>query len=186
MRCKEASQQLQLYLDNRLTIDKVRALETHIANCVTCLEELMLLEEVAYNLQTLKVVAEPDNLNEQIMRRVAMVSSQSTTPNRHYSHLRPSLPELLVAILLATVATLVLILQQPALRALLPFVNGHDTLSLAFINILHMLMNVDSNTLILALWVIGTILGICITLALAGNEIRSQWFKAMMERIPVR
>ncbi len=144
MRCKEASQQLQLYLDNRLTIDKVRALETHIADCATCLEELMLLEEVAYNLQILKVVAEPDNLNEQIMRRVAMASSQSTTPNRHYSHLRPSLP------------------------------------------VLHMLMNVDSNTLILALWVIGTILGICITLALAGNEIRSQWFKAMMERIPVR
>ena len=37
-----------------------------------------------------------------------------------------------------------------------------------------------------ALWVVGTILGIFITLALAGNEIRTQWFKAVLERLPVR
>ena len=44
----------------------------------------------------------------------------------------------------------------------------------------------NSGTLTLAFWVVGTILGVCITLALAGNEMRSQWFKAMMERLPVR
>jgi len=38
----------------------------------------------------------------------------------------------------------------------------------------------------LALWIIGTFLGICITLLLAGNEVRSQWFRAMMEHLPVR
>jgi hypothetical protein len=53
-------------------------------------------------------------------------------------------------------------------------------------NFLHLLMTVDSNRLILALWIVGTILGICITLALAGSEMRSQWFKAMLERLPAR
>ncbi len=186
MRCSKAAQQLQLYLDNRLTIEQARALEAHVANCAACLEELTLLEEVAYSLQTFKVVAEPDDLNEQIMRRVAMVPSQRNTPAPRFSHLRPSLPELLGAALLATIATLGLILQQPALRVLLPFANGHDSLSLAFMNLLHLLMTVDTPTLILALWVIGTVLGICITLVVAGNEMRSQWFKAVMDRLPVR
>jgi predicted anti-sigma-YlaC factor YlaD len=186
MRCKEATRQLQLYLDNRLTIDQTRALEAHISNCAACLEELKILEEVIYDLQTFKVVAEPGDLNAQIMRRVAIASSQRTMPAPRYSLWRPTLLEILVAVILATIATLGTILQQPTIRALLPIANGHDALSLAFLNSLHMLMTIDSNTLILAFWIVGTILGICITLVLAGSEMRSQWFKAMMERLPVR
>jgi len=68
----------------------------------------------------------------------------------------------------------------------LPFANGHDSLSLAVMSLLHMLTTAGSNTLILALWVIGTALGICITLVVAGNEMRSLWFRAVMERLPVR
>lgn len=186
MRCKEAAQHLQLYLDHRLTFEQTRALEAHVANCAACLEELTLLEEVTSNLQTFKVVAEPEDLNEQIMRRVAMTALQRSTPTPRFSLLRPTLLEIIVAVLLATIATLGSILQQPSLRALLPFANGHDTLSLEFMNLLHMLTSVDSTTLILSLWLIGTFLGICITLVLAGDEVRSQWFKAMMERLPVR
>jgi predicted anti-sigma-YlaC factor YlaD len=188
MRCKKAVQQLQLYLDNRLTIDQTRALEAHVANCAACLEELAFLEEVTYNLQAFKLVAEPDDLNAQIMRRVAMAAPHRNTPTAapRFFLLRPSLLEILIAALLATIATLGTILQQPSIRALLPIANGHDALSLAFMNFLHTLMTIDSNTLILAFWIVGTILGICITLVLAGSEMRSQWFKAMMERLPVR
>jgi hypothetical protein len=57
MRCKEASQQLQLYLDNRLTIQQVRRLEEHLASCNTCLEELTFFENVIHDLETFKVVA---------------------------------------------------------------------------------------------------------------------------------
>jgi predicted anti-sigma-YlaC factor YlaD len=186
MRCQEATQQLQLYLDDRLTINQTRALEAHVANCSACLEELTLLEEVAYNLQTLKIVAEPDNLNTQIMCRVAIAASQPVTPASRFSLWRPFLLEIVVAATLATIATLGTILQQPSIRAVLPIANGHDALSLAFMNLLHILMTIDSTTLILALWIVGTLLGICITLVLAGSEMRSQWFKAMMERLPVR
>jgi len=186
MRCEEAAQHLQLYIDNRLTIEQTRALEAHITTCAACLEELTFLEEVTSNLQTFKVVAEPEDLNEQIMRRVAMAASQRSAPAPRYSLLRPSLLEILVVVLLATIATLGTILQQPSLRALLPFVNGHNTLSLAFMTLMRMLTSIDSTTLILGLWVIGTFLGICITLILAGDELRAQWFKAMMERLPVR
>ncbi|MGZ3616287.1 MAG: anti-sigma factor family protein [Ktedonobacteraceae bacterium] len=186
MRCKEASQQLQLYLDNRLTIEQIRTLEAHIASCNACLEELTIFETIVNDLETFKVVAEPDDLNVQIMRRVAIAASQRNPSSSHISLWPPSLLEILVAAALATIATIGTILQQPSIRSMLPFVNGHDGLSLAYLSMLHALMNVDSTTLILALWIAGTILGVCITLIFAGSEIRTQWFKAMMERLPVR
>jgi predicted anti-sigma-YlaC factor YlaD len=186
MRCKEATKQLQLYLDNRLTIDQTRALEAHLVTCAACLNDLKILEEVIYSLQTFKVVAEPDDLNAQIMSRVATAASQRNMPSSRFSLWRPTLLEILVAVVLATIATLGTILQQPSIRALLPIANGHDALSLAFMNFLRTLMTIDSNTLILALWIVGTILGVCITLILAGSKMRSQLFKAMMERLPVR
>jgi predicted anti-sigma-YlaC factor YlaD len=186
MRCKEASQQLQLYLDNRLTIEQIRRLEAHLASCNACLEELRIFETIVNDLETFKVVAEPDDLNVQIMRRVAIAASQRHASPSHISLWPPSLLEILVAAALATIATIGTILQQPSIRSMLPFANGHDGLSLAYLNMLHALMTVDSTTLILALWIAGTFLGVCITLVFAGSEIRTQWFKAMMERLPVR
>ncbi len=186
MRCKEVSQQLQLYLDNRLTIQEVRTLEAHLASCHACLEELTLFETVVNDLESFKAVVEPDDLKVNIMRRVAIAASQRNTSPSRFSPWRPSLLEILVAAALATIATIGTILQQPSIRSLLPFANGHDGLSMAFLNMLHLLMTLDSTTLILALWIAGTFLGICITLILAGSEMRTQWFKAMMERLPVR
>ncbi len=186
MRCNQASQQLQLYLDNRLTIQQVRTLEAHLSSCNACLEELTMLEKVVNDLGTFKVVAEPEDLNAKIMRRVALASSQQHISPPRFSLWRPSLLEILVAATLATTATTGTILQQPSIRSLLPFANGHDALSLAFLNLLRTLMTVNSTTLILALWIAGTFLGVCITLIFAGSEMRTEWFKAMMERLPVR
>ncbi len=186
MHCQVASQQLQLYLDNRLTVQQVRSLEAHLSFCNACKEELILLESVIHDLEAFKVVAEPENLNESIMRRVALHTVQQPSLSSKFSLWRPSMLEILVAAALATVATIGTILQQPAIRSLLPFANGHDRFSLAFINLLHTLMSVDSTTLILALWIAGIVLGVSITLIFAGSEMRTQWFKAMMERLPVR
>jgi hypothetical protein len=98
---------------------------------------------------------------------------------------RPSLRELLTAILLATFATCGIILNQPTLRTLFPIGNGHSGLALLFMHILSFLLSVNSDTLLLFFWVIGTILGVWITLALAGAEMRNQWFRAMIDRLPV-
>ena len=181
MHCTEAGRQLQLYIDGRLSLEQMRLLEEHVAECTACREELAMLEEVSHHLSTMQMVAEPVNLHEQIMQRVAMSAPRSST--QPFSSWRPSLGDLLAAILLATVATLGSVLEQPTLRALLPIGNGHDSLSIVFMHVVHMLTLVDSNTLIFALWIVGTILGIFITLAFAGNEMRSQWFKAMMDRL---
>lgn len=191
MRCNKAARQLQLYLDERLSHSQVRALEAHLNGCEACREELRMLEMVMHALDAPQTISEPAELHEQIMRRVASVAAQGRAAPGHaqprpFSPWRPSLAELLAAILLATVATLGSILQQPSLRAVLPIANGHDSLSIAFLHILHTLTSLDSSTFTLVLWVAGTILGIFITLAFAGAEIRTRWFKAMMDRLPVR
>src|SRR5262245_11486616 len=184
MRCAEAVHQLQLYIDSRLTVKQTRAIEAHVAGCATCQRELVLLEEVAQCVHNLKFFAEPEDLATRIMQRVALDSRRRSTPR--FSLLRLSLLELLAAILLATIATIGSILAQPSVRTLLPFANGHDAFSLAFMNTLQALAAINTHTLILACWVIGTVLGICITLLLAGDEMRAEWIKAVMQRLPVR
>ncbi len=183
MHCREAGQQLQFYIDGRLTLEQVRNLEAHIARCAACREDLVTLEEISRQFKMVQMVAEPMNMHAQIMRRVALAPRRNSQP---FFPWRLSLSEWLAAIILATVATLGSILAQPSVRTLLPFANGRDSLSLAFINLTHNLLSMNSSTLTLVLWIFGTVLGICITLAFAGGELRSRWFKAMLDRLPVR
>ena len=183
MHCSEASQQIQFYIDERLSLEQVRKLEAHIARCPACREELAILEEISRQFKTMQMVAEPPGMHEQIMQRVASAPRRNAQP---FFPWRPSLAEWLAAILLATVATLGSILAQPSVRAVLPVANGHDSISLAFMNLLHNVLSMNTNTLTLVLWIFGTLLGICITLAFAGSELRSRWLKAMLDRLPVR
>lgn len=183
MRCSEASRLLQLYIDMRLTTTQVRGLEDHLMHCATCRDELFLLEEVGISLRNLQPVTEPANLTANIMRLVAITPQRRV--NERYSLLRPSLAELLTIVLLATITTFGIIWGQPVLRAALPFANGHDSLSHAFFAVLDMLMAGNASTLSLVLWVGGTLLGICITLILVGTDIRREWFKAMVDHLPV-
>jgi len=184
MRCADATWQLQLYIDQRLTREQFRVLEAHMSQCAPCQYQLLLLEEVSTSLRGVQPIAEPTDLTMRIMQRVA--ESPRRRRDGQYSLLRPSLAEILAIFFLATITTLGIIWNQPALRAVLPFANGHDFLSQPFFGMLNLLIASNSGPLTLALWVGGTLLGICITLILAGNEMRAEWFKAMMERLPVR
>ena len=181
MRCQEVNNQLQLYIDNRLSLRQVRELEEHLARCEACQQQLFWLEEITSALRVLPPVAEPAGMTMLIMQRVVL-SSQRQSDNR-FSLLRPSLPELLIVVFLASVTTLSIIWQQPSLREVLPFAKP---LSQTITYVIHFLYTGDMGAITLVLWVGGAIAGVCITLALAGNEMRSQWFKAMMDRLPIR
>ncbi len=183
MRCSEASRLLQLSIDMRLNMDQVRRLEEHLTRCPGCRNELYLLEEVGASLRGLTPVVEPVQLTANIMQLVAMTPQRRS--RKQYSLLRPSLAELLVVVLLATITTFGIIWDQPSLRAALPFANGHDSLSQAFFAALNLLVAGNPSTLSLLLWIGGALLGVCITLALVGTEIRREWFKAMLDRLPV-
>ncbi len=156
MHCSKARHLLQLYIDKRLPYDQMRSLEAHIATCSSCRDELYQLEMIALDLHHIEQVPEPSDLMANIMQRVALTPRQ-----------RP------------------VILGQPSLRAALPIANGHDILSQIFLSIVHLFIDVNSGMLMWIFWIVGTLLGIWITLALAGEEMRSEWLKAMMDRLPV-
>lgn len=183
MRCAKAAWQLQLYLDQQLNLDEIRELENHLASCFTCQEELFLHEEVVHSLRSIKPVVEPSGLTSSIMRRVAMTPQR--IEERKYRLLQLSLLELCAAIFLATVTTLGIIVGQPPLRHSLPFANSLDIMLVDGINALHTFLSPANGTIVLLFWIFGTLLGVCITLIVAGSEMRSTWYKAMLDRLPV-
>lgn len=188
MRCNKALHQLQLYLDHQLTLRQTRVLEAHIAACSSCREELTFLEAVSCGLDSLRVVPEPTDMHARIMRRVTQTTARKQQLLREkqatgFKLFRPSLAEILAAALLATMATLLTALQLPAIQNIFPPANGKDPF---YMSVMNTLTHIDPNTLSLALWIIGTLLGVLITLMVAGNEMRTQWLKAMMQHLPVR
>ncbi|GCE18056.1 anti-sigma factor family protein [Dictyobacter kobayashii] len=188
MHCAKATRQLQLYVDKQLNLEQTRALELHLSTCSTCCREYFLLEEISQALNRIELVREPEDLTMNIMRRVA-VSAQQVKVNeqevRSFANFRPSLSEMLTAIALATITMLGIMLDQPSVRAVLPIGNGHDPLSLFMISSWHALVSINADTMMLFLWVLGTLLGIWITLAVAGSDMRDQWYKAVIDRLPV-
>jgi hypothetical protein len=190
MRCSRATHLLQLYIDKRLSLQEMRALEAHLSECAACQQELIFLETIEQALNSIESVKEPPNLTANIMHRVALSERRATELAKarkegSFILFRPSLPELIAVVLLATMTTFGVFMQQPALRSLVPLINGHDRLSLTLMEIWNMLLSVNSNTLMLVFWIFGTILGIWITLLLAGSEMRNLWLKAMIDRLPV-
>lgn len=187
MRCTKAAWQLQLYLDQQLSLAEIRALEAHLSTCPACRAELYALEEVTRTLSTMEQVIEPADLATNIMQRVALdvQKKEQKVHEAPFVPFRPSLQELLAVVLLATVSTFGLILTQPALRTMLPVANGHDAISLFFIDFMQNLTGMNSVALTLLLWIIGTVIGVWITLALAGDEMRAEWYKAVLDRLPV-
>ncbi|GHO43675.1 anti-sigma factor family protein [Ktedonospora formicarum] len=191
MHCSKAATYIQLYMDKRLPLKSLRPLEAHLSECSSCRHHLRYLEMIEQSFTTTNQIIEPENLTQNIMRRVAVsvrqaeIARQEAQADSQFIPLRPSRSEILVALFLATFATLCFFLGQPTLRASLPIANGHDSLSLAAINAWEMLLNMNGNTLMLMFWVLGTILGIWITLMVAGSEVRTIWFKAVQDRLPV-
>jgi predicted anti-sigma-YlaC factor YlaD len=170
MHCSKAATQLQLYLDHQLTLNQIRALETHLSACLTCRQELLLLEKINSVLQDIEPIVEPPDLTRNIMRRVAL--SPRKRCEYTYGLFHPSLFEIVTVVVLATITTLGIILAQPSLRSIL--LSANQTASIATS---HLLGSVSSSTLTWIFWVIGTLLGVGITLVLAGKEIRSSWWR---------
>src|ERR1700730_16393356 len=160
MQCSRAAPLLQLYIYQRLTMQKMRELEDHLYQCSACQREFYFLEKIDLALREVEPVVEPAKLTESIMQRVAHspISMQARSRRQAaFAWFHISLSEMLSVVLLATIATLGLILGQPSLRAVLPIANGHDRLSLLFINTWNGLMSgMNSGTLMLVFWICGT------------------------------
>ena len=195
MRCSKATHMLQLYIDKRLPFEHLRALESDLMSCSVCRKNSDILEEIEVALNRFEMVAEPTDLTMNVMKRVALstqaqyqkrqtVKLAKTKEEKQIFTFRPSLIEWFTAIALATVTMLVLVIGAQAARhsssqwLMLP--------SSFFQSLWSLLAVVNGDTFMTLLWILGTVLGIWITLVVAGADMRNQWFKAVLDRLPVR
>lgn len=70
MRCEDARERLQEYLDGQLPPAETQTVEAHLAACAACREDLALLRQVDAALATLPVLEEPAAFTAQVMARV--------------------------------------------------------------------------------------------------------------------
>lgn len=188
MHCAKA-RLIQPYLDKQLKLKQRYILEAHLSVCPVCQKELQVFEEISSVLAGIELIAEPADLTINIMRRVALSEQQAERMHQEsYTHeipFRISLQELVTVVMLATFAMLGITLGQPSVRAALPIANGDDGFSLFCIHLWDKVISINSGTLMLAFWIVGTLLGIWITLTLVGAEMRNSWFRAVLDRLPV-
>lgn len=188
MHCTKAVRWLQRSIDKQLETEQLAALEAHLAGCNSCRQNALLYKEMINILERTPLIAEPVDLTANVMRRVANQQQMEKIRSEQKAYraaFRPLLPELCAAGLLATFAMLGIIWEQPTLRAAFPIVNSYTSIAQFCGHTWNALLSTNSNTLLLACWIIGTLLGIWITLTLVGAEMRSAWLHAVMDRLPV-
>ena len=194
MTCSRAQEWMQLYLDNRLSLSRIRTLEHHMERCEQCRAEWMLLEDVVAGIHSLEHVIEPAGLTEVVMARIAAATAQpplEPSAALQWQKQRPlraapfhlAARDIILSTILATLLVLSFVLAQPALR---------DTLSTlvnpaiaAGLSVFQALFSPNDGIVPLWLvWALWVILGISITLFVAGSEIRSLWRQRIRERLP--
>lgn len=189
MHCVEAACLIHLYIDKQLNLNQIQSLEAHLSVCSVCQREWCLFEEITKALKGIELIAEPADLTANVMKRVALSKQQVERMRQErkadMAAFRLSLQELAAVIVLASIAMLGITLGQPSLRAALPIANGYDGFSLFCIHLWDEIIRINSGTLMLAFWVVGTLLGVWITLTLVGAEMRNTWLRAVIDRLPV-
>lgn len=194
MTCSRAQEWMQLYLDKRLSLTRIRALERHMERCEQCRAEWMLLEDVAAGVHSLEHIIEPAGLTETVMARIAAVTAQPPleTPAALQRQKQRALRvapfhlaawDVLLSTILATLVVLGFVLAQPTLRDTLgALVNPAIAASLGVFQALF-----SPNDGLVPFWLVWALwvgLGIAITLLVAGSEIRSLWRQRIRERLP--
>ncbi len=193
MTCSRAQRLLQLYIDHRLSLAQTRALERHLLHCSACRAEWMLLEDVLSGIHSLNNVVEPAWLTGSIMARVAEMTAQppeeqSLETRRlrqrtgQRTPFRLTIQDVILSSLLATVVVIGFALVQPGLRDTL--VKSVNPLLGTVLTGLQFLISPNAGIMGLFVWMLWVFLGICITLALAGSEVRSHWRQRIRGWLP--
>ena len=176
MTCARAHRHLQLYLDDRLAAHAAAEVAAHLGGCATCRGSLSLLQVVQAGAATPLSVREPERLTRSIMARVAAFERQRALAATPFA-LR--LADALLAIALASAATVIFLLTQPGLLRTLA-----DPLQRALAPLQRDYLGFVGQWGTLLAWMIWMGLGLSLTLWFAGSEVRAGWRRTLSEHLP--
>ncbi|MGZ3681851.1 MAG: anti-sigma factor family protein [Ktedonobacterales bacterium] len=177
MTCARSRRYLQLYVDRRLAPGYLSSLEAHLAQCAGCRQELHMLETIAEVYVEPEPVEVPPDLTVLIMARVAQVERlRARVGSRPYGI---CWADALVALLLASVSTLLFVLLDPSLRLAVP-----AAFMRSFPTIVSLLLARGPGSIAWSAWIAWVLTGTLLTLWLAGAEVRSSWRRALSQRMP--
>ena len=178
MSCARIQSWMQLYLDGRLDLRRLPLLERHLMDCPACRAELDQMEAIC-QAAALVDTREPDGLTEAILSRVALVEARRHAQVRTRRAFAPGWGDAVLAALLATLATaLLLALQAPLRRPFLAALN--QALDLAHRGF----AQVAGGSPGWLAWVVWVGVGVLLTLAFAGAEVRANWRRTLLARLP--
>jgi anti-sigma factor RsiW len=176
MNCAHARRQLQIYVDRRLAPRALAPLEAHLAHCAACRDELAALEAICATIAEMPMEPEPQNLTALVMARVATYEAHRTRESAGQFSLRWS--DTLLAMLLASVATLGFVLLDPALRDTFPGAFSH-----AFPSLVSLLTAPGPDSIAWIAWIVWVAAGLGLAIWFAGSEARQAWRRGIVDRI---
>jgi hypothetical protein len=179
MNCKQAQQDLQLYVDGRLHQRRFSLVEAHLDMCLDCQHTLALYEIMRAALQDPALEREPSNLTALIMARIAMAEQRKVMQSAHPFAWRWG--DAVLAALLGTASTALFLLINPTVRTSAFLTIGHNFPMLATLT-----QAEGPGSIPWIAWLIWITVGVGLTLWLAGPEMRAAWRHSLTQRLQTR
>ena len=193
MRCGQASGWISLYLDGRLDVRRLGRLERHLMSCEECRRDLARLRLAQAALREERIVEEPANLHEAVMRRIAAYEAQRASEAamarqrtaarqaerraRRTQAWRAAGVRRALALVVALVAFV--IWAQIATPNLLSGMAEH-----LGPNVLQLLFTPGPDEVAWSLWIAGAVLAVAIFTWLARADASEELRRALADRLP--
>ena len=177
MNCAEARGSLHLYIDGRLSGDRLIALEQHLETCHECLQERQLLKTLNGALAAQEMVPEPEQLSQQVMARVAAYEARRVVePARVALQVRDI--ALRVGLILALILLTVEII-QPSLWTSLVLQANRDVPQ-----VIQALTAPGPNSVAWSIWALGAAAALVVAMRIIRSGAYSAWLRSVTERFP--
>jgi anti-sigma factor RsiW len=195
--CARARGWLNLYVDGRLPLGRLRTLEEHVLGCAACRRELVMLEGIREALredaaEAAETAPEPAELHALIVARIATYEARRREARAAVAAAKVATrsagagasfglrwADALLAATLATLSTLVFVLLDPGLRAAVP-----AALLRSFPVVAALLNAPGPGAVAWAAWLVWIVAGVGLALLFAGAEVRMQWRRSLAARLP--
>jgi len=188
--CARARGWLNLYVDGRLPLGRLRALEEHVLGCAACRHELAMLEGIREALHggAAEAAPEPAELHALIVARIAAYEARRREAQAAVAAAKAvgagasfglRWADALLAAALATLSTLLFVLLDPGLRMAVP-----AALLRSFPGVAALLSAPGPGAVAWAAWLVWIVVGVGLALLFAGAEVRMQWRRSLAARLP--